>query len=378
MRDLCRLLLEIDAVRDPLRPHRERCRRSRSTSRSGCASSAATARSSSDVRRAILARHGESVFSVRDAHERRRRGPRRADAARASSRRAALGEALRDEPLDLCITSELERARVTADVALAGRDVPRLVVAGAERPAATGRYEGKHARGVPGVGRGEPRRRRCPGEGGESRYAIVARYAQAFRELLAPAGGGRSSSSATRSRSRTRSAAATGIAPGAARPARPSTRRRTRSRRRSSSAVVGVLERVARRPRPGECRHFARGRARADRGAHPPRTTLIEPGGEVLCLVSGGADSTCLLLALRELGYRVSALHVDHGLRGEESDADARFCAEVLGAEVVRADGRGARRGELRELRYAPAARAGCARPATPRATRSRRSSTAS
>jgi tRNA(Ile)-lysidine synthetase-like protein len=62
---------------------------------------------------------------------------------------------------------------------------------------------------------------------------------------------------------------------------------------------------------------------------------LIAPGGEVVALVSGGADSTCLWHALRELGYSVSALHVNHGLRGAESDEDARFCREVLGAEVV-------------------------------------------
>ena len=53
------------------------------------------------------------------------------------------------------------------------------------------------------------------------------------------------------------------------------------------------------------------------------------------CLVSGGADSTCLWHVLRELGYRVSALHVNHGLRGEESEEDAAFCRDVLGAEVV-------------------------------------------
>ena len=64
---------------------------------------------------------------------------------------------------------------------------------------------------------------------------------------------------------------------------------------------------------------------------------LIPPGGEVVALVSGGADSTCLWHALGALGYRVSALHVDHGLRGEESAADARFCRETLGAEVVEA-----------------------------------------
>lgn len=59
---------------------------------------------------------------------------------------------------------------------------------------------------------------------------------------------------------------------------------------------------------------------------HVRRHELIEPGGEVCCLVSGGADSTCLWHALRALGYRVSALHVNHKLRGVESDGDARFC----------------------------------------------------
>ncbi len=68
---------------------------------------------------------------------------------------------------------------------------------------------------------------------------------------------------------------------------------------------------------------------------------LIEPGGEVLCLVSGGADSTCLWHALGALGYRVSALHVNHHQRGEESEEDARFCREALGAEVVEAGGSG-------------------------------------
>jgi tRNA(Ile)-lysidine synthetase-like protein len=78
---------------------------------------------------------------------------------------------------------------------------------------------------------------------------------------------------------------------------------------------------------------------------------LIPPGGDVVCLVSGGPDSTCLWHVLRELGYRVSALHVDHGLRGAESDEDARFCRDVLGAEVV--DGRGGgTEDELREIRY--------------------------
>ena len=89
--------------------------------------------------------------------------------------------------------------------------------------------------------------------------------------------------------------------------------------------------------------------ARVER--HIRRHDLIPPGGEVTCLVSGGADSTCLWHALGELGYRVSALHVNHGLRGAESDEDARFCREALGAEVVDAPP-GRTEDELRALRY--------------------------
>ena len=85
--------------------------------------------------------------------------------------------------------------------------------------------------------------------------------------------------------------------------------------------------------------------------AHVRRHDLIEPGGEVTCLVSGGADSTCLWHALRELGYGVSAVHVNHGLRGEESEADAAFCRDVLGAEVIVATP-ASTEAELRDLRY--------------------------
>ena len=86
--------------------------------------------------------------------------------------------------------------------------------------------------------------------------------------------------------------------------------------------------------------------------AHVRANALIEPGGEVTCLVSGGADSTCLWHVLRELGYVVHAVHVHHGLRGADADADALHCAESLGARVVHAPP-GANEAELRELRYA-------------------------
>jgi tRNA(Ile)-lysidine synthase len=81
---------------------------------------------------------------------------------------------------------------------------------------------------------------------------------------------------------------------------------------------------------------------------------LIPPGGEVCGLVSGGADSTCLWHVLGALGYRVSAVHVHHGLRGAESDEDARHCRELMGAEILASDtvSQGASEAELRELRY--------------------------
>ena len=87
---------------------------------------------------------------------------------------------------------------------------------------------------------------------------------------------------------------------------------------------------------------------------HIRRHDLIPTGGAILCLVSGGADSTCLWHALRELGYDVSALHVNHELRGPESEEDEQFCRDVFGAEVVRAPG--SSEAELRDLRYSFAA----------------------
>ncbi len=85
--------------------------------------------------------------------------------------------------------------------------------------------------------------------------------------------------------------------------------------------------------------------------AHIRGKELVSPRSDVLCLVSGGADSTCLWHALKALGYRVGALHVDHGLRGDESREDARFCRERLGADVVEAPS-ARTEAELRALRY--------------------------
>lgn len=60
---------------------------------------------------------------------------------------------------------------------------------------------------------------------------------------------------------------------------------------------------------------------------------LIEPEDVVLVGVSGGADSVCLLLMLLEyrekLAFSLQVVHVEHGIRGEESVTDARFVKEL-------------------------------------------------
>ncbi|MFH0777343.1 MAG: tRNA lysidine(34) synthetase TilS [Candidatus Eisenbacteria bacterium] len=59
------------------------------------------------------------------------------------------------------------------------------------------------------------------------------------------------------------------------------------------------------------------------------REKLVEPGDSVLAAVSGGADSMALLSLLsnlrRDLGFRLSAAHFNHRLRGAAADKDALF-----------------------------------------------------
>jgi tRNA(Ile)-lysidine synthase len=67
------------------------------------------------------------------------------------------------------------------------------------------------------------------------------------------------------------------------------------------------------------------------------KSGLIRPGDRVLVAVSGGPDSTALLVAIHELGFDTSAAHFDHALRdGSEKVAEqvGVLCAR-LGVVVV-------------------------------------------
>jgi len=58
---------------------------------------------------------------------------------------------------------------------------------------------------------------------------------------------------------------------------------------------------------------------------------MLTSRDRVLTGVSGGADSVCLALVLKELGFDVAVAHVNHGLRGAESDTDEKFTKELAG-----------------------------------------------
>jgi tRNA(Ile)-lysidine synthase len=59
------------------------------------------------------------------------------------------------------------------------------------------------------------------------------------------------------------------------------------------------------------------------------RHRMFEPGQAVGVAVSGGADSVFLLHALRELGFRLRVIHIEHGIRGAASIADGDYVARL-------------------------------------------------
>ena len=128
-----------------------------------------------------MVRHGESEYSV-DLRLNGEVGVNVGLTERGREEARRLGSAIAGEPIDLCVTSEFRRTRETADVALAGRDVPRIVVPELNDPR-YGPYEGatlEEYRAWADAAGSHAR----PSDDGESRLDIVARYARAFRLLL--------------------------------------------------------------------------------------------------------------------------------------------------------------------------------------------------
>jgi len=134
------------------------------------------------VDRVVLARHGESERSVAGITN---GDPAAHIVLTATGREEArrLGRELAGDPIDLCVTSEFTRVQETAELALEGRDVPRLVLAELN-DIRFGEFEGRplteyrawaHSHGPEDV---------CPG-GGESRAQTVGRYVRGYRTILA-------------------------------------------------------------------------------------------------------------------------------------------------------------------------------------------------
>lgn len=132
--------------------------------------------------RAILARHGETA---RSALGRTNGDPTVACALTEAGHRQAreLGRVLAGDQIDLCVTSEFERTRETADLALEGRDVPRLVLPGLN-DIRFGEFEGRALTEYRVWAHTHSPLDPAPG-GGESRAETVSRYVKAYRVILA-------------------------------------------------------------------------------------------------------------------------------------------------------------------------------------------------
>lgn len=125
----------------------------------------------------VLARHGETETSVR--------GVVGGDAPLTAAGRAqarALGRELAPLALEVCLTSEARRARETADLALAGRDVPREVLPDLN-DMEFGSFVGAPLASYRAWIAAHPPTAAPPG--GESRVETLRRFERGFRALLA-------------------------------------------------------------------------------------------------------------------------------------------------------------------------------------------------
>jgi probable phosphoglycerate mutase len=133
------------------------------------------------VEQLILVRHGESDYSARGLLN---GDPRRRCQLTSRGRGQArqLGELLRAERIDLCVTSEFQRTKETAEIALARRAIPRLVVPELnDHPA--GEFEGRKLADYVAWAHVSPSHEPIPGVA-ESRLDVLRRFAVGYRLLL--------------------------------------------------------------------------------------------------------------------------------------------------------------------------------------------------
>jgi 2,3-bisphosphoglycerate-dependent phosphoglycerate mutase len=133
------------------------------------------------VETAILVRHGESDHSARGISS---GDPAAACPLTELGREQAreLGRRLAHERIDVCLTSEFPRAVETADLALEGLPIPRVVVPELNDPR-TGSFQGgrflDYLAWAYAAGSQDH-----PAGGGESRQDLVVRYARGYRKVL--------------------------------------------------------------------------------------------------------------------------------------------------------------------------------------------------
>ena len=130
---------------------------------------------------ALLVRHAESEFSARGAVS--------SDPAiacpltsRGEEQARALGAAFTDETIDVCVVTQFERTLRTAELALAGRKVPIVVVPELNDPRA-GSFEGGPLDDFRAWAWAHGSADEPPGAG-ESRRVLALRLARGYRRVL--------------------------------------------------------------------------------------------------------------------------------------------------------------------------------------------------
>jgi broad specificity phosphatase PhoE len=133
------------------------------------------------LRTTILVRHAESVFSARAAVS---SNPAISVPLTAAGEEQAceLGRTLAGEAIEVCVVTELERTRRTAELALADRQVPIVVVPELNDPRAGG-FEGGPLEAFREWSWAHGSAEEPPG-GGESRVVLAARLARGSRRVL--------------------------------------------------------------------------------------------------------------------------------------------------------------------------------------------------